>query len=165
MQNIKDSFYIALRDRLALLSPDRIVNINGDARPALVVIENSLPDAAEPQPEVFYLRWPEIAIVIEANRSPQPLLRLKAEIAYWVQGTEALNHQDRGRALAQADSELLAICYPQSAALMDFTQAPAQALETRIFWARPELRQLETNGHRLERTAVIDVFGYAEVDC
>ena len=46
MQNIKDSFFIAIRDRLAALNPQRTVTIQGGSRPAILVIENEISAAA-----------------------------------------------------------------------------------------------------------------------
>ncbi len=40
MQFAKDSFYIALRDRLAVLNPARTVYLDGVTRPAVIVAEN-----------------------------------------------------------------------------------------------------------------------------
>ena len=49
MQSAKDSFYIALRGRLAALNPQRAVFLDGATRPAIVVCENEpLTSAAPP---------------------------------------------------------------------------------------------------------------------
>ena len=42
MQFTKDSFYMALRQRLAALNPERTVTVNGVTLPAVVVAENEL---------------------------------------------------------------------------------------------------------------------------
>jgi len=55
MQNIKDSFFIAIRDRLATLNPQRTVLVQGVSRPAILVIENEISAAAPREANVFYL--------------------------------------------------------------------------------------------------------------
>src|SRR5579883_1566813 len=57
MQFAKDSFAVALRERLAALNPGRTVTLGGVQRPAVVVRENEMPNAAEPAMECFYLEW------------------------------------------------------------------------------------------------------------
>src|SRR5262245_18496790 len=120
MQNIKDSFYLALRDRLATLVPARIVTIQNIARPAVVVIENETPDQQPLQPNAFYLTFGQVELIDSA-----PLVKLGCKITYWVEGTDTLSYQDRGRALAGSDEELLAIVLPANAALKDCSQSPA----------------------------------------
>jgi hypothetical protein len=39
MQNAKDSFYIALRTRLAALNPERTILLRGTKRPGILVEE------------------------------------------------------------------------------------------------------------------------------
>ena len=57
MQFAKDSFYIALRDRLAVVNPARTVAINGTVRPAVLVAENEPVSAASLLPNVFQVTW------------------------------------------------------------------------------------------------------------
>src|SRR5436309_11047642 len=57
MQFAKDSFYMALRERLASLNPQRTVTLNGATRPAVVVAENELVIPVEPLPDAFYIEW------------------------------------------------------------------------------------------------------------
>ena len=57
MQFAKDSFYLALRDRLAALDPERKVLVDGVERPAILVIENKPVNAAPPLPNAYYLAW------------------------------------------------------------------------------------------------------------
>jgi hypothetical protein len=165
MQNIKDSFYIELRDRLAALDPQRTVTMQGVVRPAVVVLENELPGAQPLEPGVFYLRWCAADAVRHADDAPQPLLKLGCEIRYRAAGSETASFQDRGRELALADDILLGICHPPSAVLRDFSQVPAQSLGGNLFWSRPRLQAVEEAGRWLSRTAQVDVFAFAEVDC
>jgi len=47
---------------------------------------------------------------------------------------------DRGRVLAQLDSELLAICSPPSTSKCDYSQTPPLALGSNVLWTLPDLR-------------------------
>ena len=51
MQSAKDSFYSALRDRLAVVNPGRSVTLQGVARPAIFVAENEPIISAAPPAE------------------------------------------------------------------------------------------------------------------
>ena len=158
MQNIKDTFYIALRDRLAALNPARVVTLQNVTRPAIVVAENEAPDAQPLLPDTFYLFWRESQAL-----SATPLRKLRCEIVYWVEGSENISYQDRGRALGLSDEELLAICTPPRTALKDHTQSPAVALGGNIFWSTPEFAAPKIEGRKLIRSMFIDVFAAVEV--
>jgi hypothetical protein len=158
MQNIKDTFYIALRDRLSTLNPARVVTIQGVTRPAIVVAENEAPDSQALVPDTFYLFWRESEPV-----SATTLRKLRCEIVYWVEGSETISYQDRGRALGLSDEELLAICTPPHTPLMDHTQSPAVALGGNIFWSTPECAAPKSEGRKLIRSVFIDVFAAMEV--
>ena len=162
MQTIKDSFYIALRDRLAALNPSRVVTVLGVMRPAVLATENLLADAAPLLAETFYLNFGEITAEPTTKRLEQPLLQLACEITYWTQGSDALSGQDRGRTLAQLDCELLAITSPPNAALADHSRSPAVALGRNMFWTSPTLGVPLANGSKLTRAAALQLFAYAE---
>jgi hypothetical protein len=123
-----------------------------------------MPEASGPLAGVFYLHWREVEPVPQVDDTPQPLLQLQCEVAYWTEGSEAESHQDRGRALAGHDDELLAICHPRATGLRDFTQTPAQDRGQNIFWTRPRLGPVIEEGRRLMRTAQMQVFAFAEVN-
>ena len=53
MQPTKDSFYIALRDRLVAVDPNRTVTLDGATRPAIAVMENEPPNGAPLLCDVF----------------------------------------------------------------------------------------------------------------
>src|SRR5580692_1250420 len=53
MQFAKDSFFLALQQRLAGLNPARTVTVNGATVPAVLVAENLPPASAEPLPNAF----------------------------------------------------------------------------------------------------------------
>ena len=158
MQNTKDSFYIALRDRLATLNPARVVTIAGTVRPAVVVAENEVAASALPLADTFYIHWGNTTELRD-----QALDQLECEIHYFVEGSETAAYQDRGRALAKSDEELVAITYSASAPLKDYSVTPASALGTNIFWTRPELGPIKVDGHKLMRVAKLRVFSFAEV--
>ena len=56
MQNAKDSFYMALRNRLAVLNPERTILLRGAVRPGILVEEAEAPFNQLPG-DVFVLRW------------------------------------------------------------------------------------------------------------
>ncbi len=57
MQFAKDSFLLALQQRLAALNPARTVTVNGATVPAVIAVENLPPAASQPQPNCFYVQW------------------------------------------------------------------------------------------------------------
>jgi hypothetical protein len=161
MQNIKDSFYIALRDRLAQRNPARVVAVLGTVRPAILVVENEAPDSLDQPADTFLLSWGRAEVVRDVADDPRPLLRLEGAVRYWVQGSDTLSYQDRGRSLAASDADLLAITRPAWAPLTDFREDPPLDLGGNIFWTAPVLEAAEVDGRRLRRTARLSVFGCA----
>jgi hypothetical protein len=140
MQSAKDSFYIALRDRLAALNPQRTVFLNGVTRPAVVVVENECITAAGPLPEAFYLGWGTAQPAAATLNGQPPLLALACTISYWTGGSAEMQGVDRGRVLAQLDFELLSICSPLSTPQCDYSQTPPANLGTNVLWTLPDLR-------------------------
>src|SRR5579863_2743789 len=185
MQFAKDSFFLALQQRLGSLNPARTVTINGATVPAVVVVENLPPSSAEPQPNAFYIEWGE-ADVIEGNAGCNPLMSLDVVISYYTLGT-VQSMVDRGRVLAQLDDELLGICQPTNTEKYDYTQSPSADLGTSVFWNQPEFQEATTSGvedntlayqgrvvrramytqayqdGRVERRASLTVFFFSEV--
>ncbi len=165
MQFTKDTFYLALRARLAALDPSRMVSVDGVPMIAILVAENS-PDYSEKSlPETYYLTWgPSHAVANQAR----PLFAMDCTISYWTAGTTD-SGVDRGRVLAELDSELIAICHPQSTAKQDFTQSPSVDLGTSIFWTAPVLNQVEFGAtdapsRALRHSASLTVFFSPEAD-
>ncbi len=66
MQNAKDSFYLALRTRLATINPGRTVLLRGALRPGILVEEAEAPLAQLPS-DVFVLRW--LGLGVDADLS------------------------------------------------------------------------------------------------
>jgi len=134
MQAAKDSFYMALRDRLAALNPARTMLVDGVAVPAIVVRENMEPQFAEAQVGAFYLDWG----AVEVAESTRPILGMECRIWYASEGSGGAG-VDRGRMLAQMDEELLSICTPPHTGMRDYRQSPSADLGAGVFWTTPLL--------------------------
>lgn len=171
MQFAKDSFFLALQQRLAGLNPARTVTINGATVPAVLVGENLPPSSAEPQPNTFYIEWGR-GQVGDGHAGNSPMMSLQCAISYYTLGTVP-SMVDRGRVLGQLDDELLGICQPPNTEKVDYTQSPSAALGTSVFWTQPDFEETRvsaaednTERHsdsRVERTARLTVFFFSEV--
>ncbi len=142
MQFAKDSFFLALRQRLAGLNPARTVTINGATMPAVLVVENLPPPSAEPQPNTFYIEW-GTASVVDGHAGNAALMCLESVIRYYTLGT-VQSMVDRGRVLGQLDDELLGICQPTNTGKYDYTQSPSADLGTSVFWNQPTFQEATT---------------------
>jgi len=164
MQYAKDSFYMALRGRLAVVNPLRTVTLFGIVRPAVVVAENEPGTADVPLSEVFYLRFGAVQPVVMEQAAKRPMLALNCEIAYRTDGTAGNNNVDRGRLLAALDLELLQISAPPWIEKQDYTVTPSVDLGTRLLWQRPQFAAMEEVGNELRRQANITIFFFPEMD-
>ena len=161
MQAAKDSFYMALRERLAALNPARTIVIDGVERPAIVVRENMEPQYGVAQMNAYYVDWGEVQIA----ESTRPILGMDCHIWYATEGSTG-SGVDRGRMLAQLDEELLRICAPPHTEMRDYQQAPSTDLGCGVFWLMPDLKspagaaksQLGSSAGRLERQATLRVY-------
>jgi hypothetical protein len=135
MQAAKDSFYVALRSRLAVLNPGRTVTIDGVAVPGILVRENLEPRFNEAQPAVFYVDWGEMLIA----ESSRPMLGIDCAVWYASEGTNGETGVDRGRVLAEMDVELLRICDPPHTEMIDYSQTPTADLSAGVFWTVPAI--------------------------
>lgn len=162
MQAAKDSFFMALRERLAALDPGRVITIDGVQVPAIVVRENLEPQMAVAQSNAYYIDWGEVRIA----ESTRPILGLECHIWYATEGSSGAG-VDRGRLLGQMDDELLRICAPLHAEMRDYRQSPSVDLGCGVFWTMPEVKSLpkgtpkEAKGAgaaRLERLATLRVY-------
>jgi hypothetical protein len=144
VQFAKDSFFLALQQRLAGLNPARTVTINGATMPAVLAIENLPPASGEPQPNTFYIEWGS-ATVIDGHAGNAALMSLDCVISYYTLGT-VQSMVDRGRVLGQLDNELLSICQPTNTEKYDYSQAPSLDLGTSVFWNQPAFEQATTGG-------------------
>lgn len=168
MQFAKDSFFLALQQRLAGLNPARVVTINGATVPAVVVVENLPPSSAEPQPNAFYIEW-GAASVVDGHAGNGALMSMECVISYYSLGTVA-SMVDRGRVLGQLDDELLGICQPPNTEKQDYTQAPSADLGTKVFWSQPAFGKSSVEDQaephadgRVERQTRVKVFFFSEV--
>jgi hypothetical protein len=144
MQFAKDSFFLALQERLAGLNPGRTVTLNGTMVPAVAVVENLPPSSAEPEPNTFYIEW-GAAEVVAGRAGSGALMSLNAVISYYSFGSVE-SMVDRGRMLAQLDNELLNICQPPSTEKRDYRQSPSADLGTRVFWSQPAFTEGKGSG-------------------
>ncbi|HEX4007864.1 MAG TPA: hypothetical protein VHX60_16950 [Acidobacteriaceae bacterium] len=158
MQNAKDTFYITLRSRLAALNPLRTMTLRSVARPSILVEEAEAP-MAQPVLDAFALIWTGLQA---DHQLPAILAQMTCEIRYSTAGTQNNAGLDRGRALEEMDYEVLNLLYPYSAQKMNYTQNPAAAMETMIFWSEPEFGAVVTLRDRLSRTAKVTVFAFQE---
>src|ERR1700688_2821337 len=132
MQAAKDSFFMALRERLSALNAARTMVVDGVTVPAIVVRENMEPRFREAQAGAFYVDFGEILIA----ESTRPMLGLDCHIWYASEGSGGTG-VDRGRVLAEMDDELLGICDPPHTAMFDYSQDPIADLGSGIFWTVP----------------------------
>ena len=163
LQDVKDTFYGALRDRVAAGNPSRQVVVRGVLRPGVVVIENELPGAGVDGialVDCFCLGWTSV-------RLDRGLTVLGCEVKYATDGSAEAAGMDRGRALGAMDAELVAaICNaPQHAAAVTVNEAVAGAAVqmptgTQVFWSDLVLGDALLRGERVERTATVEVYGY-----
>lgn len=174
MEFAKDSFFLALRERLAALNPARAVTVNGATVPAIVITENLAPTYKEQAPNTFYIEWGEAEV--DAGQSCGcGLMSLDVAISYYSFGSVE-SMVDRGRLLGQLDFELLSICQPPNAEKRDYTQSPSADLGTRVFWTQPTFSvggaagkrgsTTDAESHpeaRVERKARLKIYFFPEV--
>ncbi len=158
MQNAKDTFYITLRNRLATVNPSRTMVLRAVTRPGILVQEAEAP-VPQPHLDAFALSWTGLAADLQM---PAILAQMGCEIQYSTAGAQNNAGLDRGRALEEMDYEVLKLLYPYSAQKMNYTQNPATAMETMVFWSEPEFGPVVTLRDRLSRTAKVTVFAYQE---
>lgn len=158
MKKARDSFYVALRDRLQALNPQRQVLVRGVERPGVLVEENESFSATVPD-NVFVLRWTKVAA-----DERHALLRTvqTCEVQYQSAGTATMGGLDRGALLTAMDGELLAILQPQQTQKMDYSVSPAVAMGTRLSWTNPVFGPVLRERDRLVRKAEVTVVSYEE---
>lgn len=158
MQNAKDSFYGALRTRLAALNPGRTVLLRGTVRPGIFVEEAEAPMSPLPS-DVYVLRWLSLGTDVELSSA---MAAAECEILYQTCGTQAFGGLDRGRALSQMDEEVLAMLQPFFTPKLNYTAQPPAAMLTKVFWDEPIFAPLVTQRDRLSRSAKVMVYSYQE---
>jgi hypothetical protein len=161
MQPTKDSFYVALRDRLVAVDPNRTITLDGATRPAIAVIENEPPSGAPLLCDAFYLYWGNArsAIPVIGN-----LMAMDCAISYCTRGSVQNASLDRGRDLASLDNDLLAICAPPQTAKNDYSSGTPVPLGSTIFWTQPMLNAAKSIPPYVGREITVTVYFYPEVN-
>ena len=158
MQNAKDTFYITLRGRLATVNPARVMTLRAVSRPG-IFLADAEPPMPQPILDAFSLSWTGFEADLQM---PAILACMTCEIHYATAGTAVNSGLDRGRTLEEMDYEILRLLYPYSAQKMNYTQNPAVAMETMVFWSEPQFGPIVSLRDRLSRSAKITVFAFQE---
>jgi hypothetical protein len=158
MQNAKDSFYVALRTRLAALNPERTMLLRGALRPGILVEEAEAPFTQFPN-DVFVLRWLSLGADLDLGSA---MAAAECEILYQSCGTQSFGGLDRGRLLSGMDEELIAILEPFHTAKLNYTTTPPAALLTQVFWDEPWFQPIAVQRDRVSRSAKVTVYSYQE---
>jgi hypothetical protein len=158
MQNAKDSFYMALRSRLAMTNPQRTVLVRGALRPGILVEEAEGPFSQLPT-DVFILRW--LGLGFETDLDSM-LVAEECEIVYQTCGSGSFGGLDRGRFMTAMDRELMNMVQPCCTPKLCFTATPPASLKTQVFWDDPIFSPVVTQKDRLSRSAKIMVYSYQE---
>ena len=161
MQATKDTFYLTLRDRLALADPGRTITVDGMTRPAIVVVENDKPSVTARQQDAFYLEWGAARVVRPAIST---LMAMTCTVSYSSAGTEANGGFDRGRMLGSLEAELLGLCTPAVAQKNDYTSESPVDLGSNIFWSQPTFAPTKAGANCVAREASLTVYFYPEVN-
>ena len=158
MQNAKDSFYVALRSRLAVINPARTILLRGAVRPGVVVEEAEAPFSQLPN-DVFVLRWLNLGVDFDLSAV---MAAAECEILYQTCGTQTFGGLDRGRLLSAMDEELTAMLAPFYAPKLNYALTPPTAMLTQVFWDEPVFAAISTQRDRLSRSAKVMVYSYQE---
>jgi hypothetical protein len=158
MQNAKDSFYMALRTRLASINPERTILLRGALRPGIVVEEAEAPFSQLPN-DVFILRWLGLGVDLNLESA---MAAEQCEIVYQTCGTQSYGGLDRGRSLSVMDGELTAMVQPFSTPKLNFTVTPPATMLTKVFWDEPGFTPISIQRDRISRSANVTVYSYQE---
>lgn len=165
MQFAKDSFFVALRERLVGINPARTITSNGAVRPAVVAAENEPVSNPQALPDTFYLRWGG-AGAAGGQQGHAGLMRMECRVSYFTKGS-CESGVDRGRMLGQLGSELLNMLRPAHTAKRDYSQSPSADLGSSVFWSAPRFEPDGTAGEEVSgeasQVAVVEVYFYPEV--
>jgi len=159
MQNAKDSFYVALRARLAAINPERTILLRAVVRPGILVEEAEAPFNQMPA-DVFVLRWLGLGVDREL---PSAMVAEEVEILYSTLGTQSFGGLDRGRALSAMDEELAGMLTPPWTPKLNYAAQPAAPMLTNVFWDEPVIGQITVARDRLSRTTRVMVYSYQEL--
>jgi hypothetical protein len=158
MQNAKDSFYMALRTRLAVINPERTILLRGAARPGILAEEAEAPFSQLPN-DVFVLRWLGLGVDFDLGSA---MAAEQCEVIYQSCGTQSFGGLDRGRSLSEMDEELTAMVQPFYTPKLNYTTTPPALMLTNVFWDEPGFGPLVTQRDLLSRSAKVMVYSYQE---
>lgn len=158
MQNAKDSFYIALRTRLAVVNPERTILLRGSLRPGILVEEAEAPFTQLPN-DVFVVRWLGLGTDLDLSSA---MTAQECEIVYQTSGTQAFGGLDRGRTLNEMDEELVALLQPFCTPKLNYSVQPAATMLTQVFWDEPVFTPVVALRDRLSRSAKVVIYSYQE---
>ena len=158
MQNAKDSFYMALRSRLAAVNPDRTTLVRGAVRPGILVEDAEAPFSQLPN-DVFVLRWLGLGVDLDLASA---MAAEECEIIFQTCGTQSFGGLDRGRSLSGMSSELVAMLQPFFTPKLNYSVQPPAAMITRVFWDEPAFTPTVVQRDRLTRSAKVMVYSYQE---
>jgi hypothetical protein len=158
MENARNTFYLALRDQLAVVNPLRVMVLRGVQRPGILVEENESAVAIA-LPDIFVLRWTDCTL---DEQHALPLAGQVCEIHYWTEGTSTNGGLDRGRFMSQMDADLSQMLGPRSAVKQNFAVTPPVALATNVFWTDATFSPVVTTKNRLSRVAKLTLYSYEE---
>jgi hypothetical protein len=158
MQNAKDSFYMALRTRLAALNSERTILLRGTVRPGILMEEAEAPFSQLPN-DVFVLRWLSVGVDLNLEST---MAAEQCEIIYQTCGTQSYGGLDRGRSLSKMDKELASILQPFYTAKLNYTAATPTTMLTKVFWDEPEFTAIVTKRDQLSRSANVTIYSYQE---
>jgi hypothetical protein len=158
MQNAKDSFYMCLRNRLAALNGERTMMLRGAVRPGILLEDAEAPFSQLPA-DVFVLRWQGHGTDVDLAST---LVAEECEIVYQTAGCQSFGGLDRGRALTQMDSELLAILQPFHTLKCNYIASPPAPMLTQVFWDEPVFTPAMAQRDRISRSAKVMVYSYQE---
>lgn len=158
MQNAKDSFYMALRNRLVTVNPERTIMLRGAVRPGILVEEAEAPFSQLPA-DVFVLRWLGMGTDVDLAST---MVAEECEILYQTCGCQTFGGLDRGRALSKMNDELLAILQPFWTPKLSYTATPPAAFLTQVFWDEPAFTPFVMQRDRVGRSAKAMVYSYQE---
>jgi hypothetical protein len=158
MQNAKDSFYMALRTRLAAINPARTILLRGTVRPGILLEEAEAPFNQLPN-DIFVLRWLGVGVDMDLASA---MAAEECEILYQTCGTQSFGGLDRGRGLSAMDEEVLGMIHPFCTPKLNYTATPPAAMLTQVFWDEPGFTPVVTLRDRLSRSAKVTVYSYQE---
>ena len=158
MQNAKDSFYMALRARLAAINPERTILLRNAVRPGILVEEAEAPFSQLPS-DVFVLRWLSLGVDLDLGST---MVAEQCEMIYQTCGTQSFGGLDRGRQLSEMDEEVTAMAQPFYTPKLNYTATPPAAMLTKVFWDEPEFGPIAIQRDQLSRSAKVMVYSYQE---